>query len=171
MQRALIVLTLLLSGLIAGFFFAFSADVNLATAELAAADYVHVQQLINLKVRNSAFAIVYFGAAVVPAILLAVTWRQGRTGWYLTAAAGYVLYLAAFFITREINVPINNELATWNPQQAPASWVLMWTRWNEANLIRTIISMASFACYAMAFSTAGNSHASKRNRLVSLSAA
>lgn len=151
MQRLLSVLTLVLSGLIAGFFFAFSADVNLATAALAATDYVQVQQLINLKVRNPAFALVYFGAAAVPAILIAVTWRQWRTPEFLVVAAGYALYLGAFFVTREINVPINNELATWNPQQVPAAWTAMRDRWNDANLFRTIISILSFACYALAF--------------------
>lgn len=152
MQRLLSLLTLMLSGLIAGFFFAFSADVNLATAELGAEDYVRVQQLINLKVRNGAFALVYFGAALVPAALLAVSWRQWRTRSYLIAATGYLLYLAgAFIITREINVPINNAMAAWNPGDVPATWTAMRDRWNDANLFRTAIAILSFACYAIAF--------------------
>jgi uncharacterized membrane protein len=156
MQRFLALLTLILSGLIAGFFFAFSADVNLATVVLPASDYVRVQQLINLKVRNPAFALVYFGAVAVPALLLAVMWRHWRRRTFLILAAGFLLYLVAFFVTREINVPINNELATWNPQQAPATWTALRDRWNDANLFRTVVAMLSFVCYAFALSTCDN---------------
>jgi uncharacterized membrane protein len=153
MQRSLWLLTVLLSGLIAGFFFAFSADVNLATVDLPAEEYVRVQQLINLKVRNPAFALVYFGAAVVPPLLLAASWREWRTMPYRFVAVGYLLYVAgAFLVTREINVPINNELASWNPQQVPPSWVAMRDRWNSANLFRTVVAVLSFACYLYAFS-------------------
>jgi uncharacterized membrane protein len=160
MQRYLSLLTLILSGLAAGFFFAFSADVNLATAELSAPEYVRVQQLINLKVRNPAFALVYFGAAVAPAVLLAVMWKRRRWQPYLVIAAGFVLYLAAFFVTREINVPINNELAAWDPQQAPATWAVLRERWNDANLFRTIVATLSFACYAFALSMQDKAKAS-----------
>jgi uncharacterized membrane protein len=154
MQRSLWILTLLLSGLIAGFFFAFSADVNLATAYLSAEEYVRVQQLINLKVRNAVFALVYFGAAVAPGMLLAASWRDWRTMYFRIVAAGYLLYFAgAFLVTREINVPINNEMALWNPQQVPAVWSVMRDRWNDANLFRTMAAVLSFACYLYAFSS------------------
>lgn len=153
MQRILWMLTLLLSGLIAGFFFAFSADVNLATAALPAQDYVRVQQLINLKVRNGMFALVYFGAVIVPALLLAVSWRAWRSVRYRIAAFGYLLYVTgAFLVTREINVPINNEMASWNLQQVPTVWAAMRDRWNDANLFRTVVATLSFACYLYAFS-------------------
>jgi len=154
MRKILTLLSLIFSGLIAGFFLAFAVDINPATADLSARAYVEVQQLINLKVRNLAFALVYFGALAVPAVLLAVDWRDRRSPGYWMVACGFVLYLlGVFLVTREINVPINNTMALWNPDDVPSHWYVLRDRWNQANLWRTAVALASFACYAWAFSS------------------
>ncbi len=148
MQRHLLHLTVLLSGLIAGFFFAFSADVNLATAELGSTDYTRIQQLINLKVRNPVFAVVYFGAVLAPALMLVLSWRSRRTAAFRWSLFAFLLYfIGAFLVTREINIPINNAMALWDPLQAPADWAVLRDKWNMAHLFRTIVAIVSFACY------------------------
>lgn len=60
------VLATCLTGLTAGFFFAFSVDVAPAMRELDAAGYIATQQAINRAVRDLVFALVYFGAAITP---------------------------------------------------------------------------------------------------------
>ena len=72
-------LTLLLSGLIAGFFFAFAVDVNLALANVSASTYTEVQQLINRSVRNIVFALIYFPVAVIPGLTLLASYRESGT--------------------------------------------------------------------------------------------
>ena len=78
--RALIVLSQVLLGLMAGFFFAFAVDVAPAMARLDATGYITVQQHINAVVRNATFGGVYFGSAVLPWLvaLAAFSLRQRR---------------------------------------------------------------------------------------------
>ena len=139
-------LSLLLLGLMAGFFFAFAVDVVPAMAQLDAAGYVTAQQWINRVVRNASFGLTYFGSAAFPFFTaLAAAWagkRRTAVGWLLVAL---VYFCAVFWVTRSVNVPINNELATWNASTPPGHWQQARDAWNESNLIRTWAAVACFA--------------------------
>lgn len=52
---------------------------------------------------------------------------------------------AVFWITRSVNVPINNELAAWNPAAPPANWAEARDLWNHSNVVRTVAAALSFA--------------------------
>jgi uncharacterized membrane protein len=140
------VLATCLMGLMAGFFFAFSVDVAPAMRELDAQGYISTQQAINRVVRNIPFALVYFGAAVAPFLAALALYFAGRR---LDAAVwlGIALVYAAgvFLLTREVNVPINNALALWNPQSPPAEWQQARDDWNAANLLRCLVACVCFA--------------------------
>lgn len=138
----------LLLGLMAGFFFAFAIDVAPAMTHLPGPAYVEAQQWINRVVRNATFGSVYFGStllAFVPAVIAACTRRRAlAAAWMLVAL---VYFAAVFWLTRSINVPINEAVAAWNPAAPPADWTLWRDRWNEANVWR---AWASFGCFAAA---------------------
>lgn len=135
-----------LLGLMAGFFFAFAIDVAPAMAQLDATAYVTTQQWINRVVRNATFGGAYVGAAVLPfvAAALAVAGRRRGPAW-AWLAIGAVYAVAVFWLTRSINVPINDAVAGWNPAAPPAHWADLRDRWNDANLVRTIAAAAAFA--------------------------
>ena len=149
LQRAATILQILaicLLGLMAGFFFAFAIDVAPAMRELDAPGYVTTQQAINRAVRNLPFALVYFGSAVLPLLAAAALYAGGqrRAGhtWLLLWA---VYFGAVFLVTRQVNVPINDALALWNPAAAPAGWQIARDDWNAANLVRAVASALCFA--------------------------
>ncbi len=138
----------ILLGLMAGFFYAFAIDVAPAMTKLDATSYVRTQQWINSTVRNLPFAIAYFGSAILPFVPAALAARRSQRalaiGWALVALA----YLGAvFWVTRSINVPINEMLAQWNPLAPPPDWAAARDRWNEANLWRAV---ASAGCFGVA---------------------
>jgi uncharacterized membrane protein len=146
---ALQVLATCLMGLMAGFFFAFSVDVAPAMRELDAQGYITAQQAINRVVRNIPFALVYFGAAGVPfaaALALYFAGRRREAAVWLGIALVYAA--GVFLLTREINIPINNALALWNPQTPPADWQQARDAWNAANLVRGLVACACFAVAA-----------------------
>lgn len=134
-----------LLGLMAGFFFAFAIDVAPAMAHLDGPGYVAAQQWINLSVRNLYFALAYFGSTVLaflPALLAAGARRWGTA---LAWSALALLYAAAvFWVTRSVNVPINQAVALWNPSAPPAEWAALRDRWNTANGWRAAASAACF---------------------------
>jgi uncharacterized membrane protein len=100
-------------------------------------------------VRNVPFALVYFGAAVAPfvaALALYLVGRRRDSALWLGVALVYVA--GVFLLTREVNVPINNALALWNPQSPPAQWQQARDDWNAANLVRCLVACACFAVAA-----------------------
>ena len=141
-------LALLPLGLMAGFFFAFAIDVAPAMTQLDASGYIGTQQAINRAVRHPAFGAAFFGSAALPWIVAALAlWTGERVralGWALVGL-GYGAGVVG--ITAGINLPINEALAGWNPQQPPADWQAARDRWNEANNVR---AWASALCFAAA---------------------
>ena len=154
-------LAVALLGLMAGFFFAFSIDVAPAMTRLDAAAYITTQQWINQVVRNIPFALAYFGAAGIALVPAALALARGRRGLALAwLALGLVYFGAVFWVTRSINIPINNAVATWNPLAPPADWALLRDRWNEANLWRAV---ASAGCFFGAIVLATTTGAARRD--------
>lgn len=148
-------LALWLLGLMAGFFFAFAVDVAPAMARLDAATYITTQQHINHVVRNAVFGGAYFGSALLPWLAAGASLWAGRRRRALAWAAIALVYgVAVFWLTRSVNVPINNALATWLPQQPPADWQAVRDHWNSANAVRAWASAACFGAAAWLASTA-----------------
>ena len=136
----------LLLGLMAGFFFAFSVDVAPAMTHLDAAAYITTQQWINSVVRNALFGGVYFGAVIMPfvAALFAALGRQWRLA-LLWSMLALVYFGLVFWVTRSINIPINTALASWNPAAPPQEWAQLRDTWNQSNLLR---AWSAFVCFA-----------------------
>jgi uncharacterized membrane protein len=140
------VLATLLLGLMAGFFFAFAADVAPAMRQLDAQGYIATQQAINHAVRNALFGGVYFGSALLPWLAAAAWWAAGNRARALAWAGLALVYTAGVFVlTRQVNVPINDAVALWNPLAPPADWAAARDAWNGANLVRSAVAAACFA--------------------------
>ncbi len=125
------------SGLMAGFFFAFSVCVMKALGLQPPAQGIAAMQSINVVVINPVFMIAFFGTAVgcVAVAISAVRSWHGPGAAYLLA--GGLLYLAgSFLVTIVFNVPRNDALATVDPASADgaavwASYLTAWTAWNH----------------------------------------
>lgn len=156
LYRCAAALATVLLGLMAGFFFAFAVDVAPAMTHLDGPLYVTTQQWINQVVRNAAFGSVYFGAALMPFVvaLLAASGRRWRDAlaWGVVAI---VYGTAVFWLTRSVNVPINEAVALWNPATPPAHWAELRDAWNQANLWRALASAVCFAAAVLLLSWPG----------------
>jgi uncharacterized membrane protein len=144
-----------LSGLFAGFFLTYTMSVQLGLAQVDDLTYVRTFQAINATIRNATFAIVFFGC--VPSLAVALVSHRGserRTVRLLVA--GLVLCLATVAVTFLFNVPLNDELATYQDltveraARARADFEQVWNRWN---LVRTVLAVAGFAAVTLAATT------------------
>jgi uncharacterized membrane protein len=155
-DNLLFVLTLLSAlgcGLMAGFFFAFSACVMNALARLALAPGIVAMQSINVAVINPLFLTGFLGTGAV-CLLLAVSslfrWHKPGVGYLLF---GSLLYLVGtIVVTMVFNVPRNEALASVAPASAEgaslwASYVTTWTAWNH---VRTAAALAAAAFLTIA---------------------
>ncbi len=146
--RVLTLISALGSGLMAGFFFAFSVSVMKALGRLPAAQGIAAMQSINVVVINPVFLIAFFGTAVAcvaVAISALLNWGKPGAAYLL---AGCVLYLAgSFLVTIAFNVPRNDALAAVDPASDAgaalwASYLTAWTAWNH---VRTAAALAAAA--------------------------
>lgn len=136
------------TGLIAGVFFAFSSFVMGALGKLPAANGISAMQSINVVVLNPLFLGVFIGTALLCLALgLSAILRLSEPGSaYLLI--GSLLYLAGTFaVTIALNVPLNDELASVNPESASAVsvWMRYLTDWTTWNHVRTGASLVASA--------------------------
>ena len=151
--RVLTLIAALGSGLMAGFFFAFSVSVMKALGRLPPAQGIAAMQSINVVVINPVFLIAFFGTAaacVAVAISALSTWQEPGAAYLI---AGALLYLAgSFLVTIVFNVPRNDALAAVDPSSVAgaalwASYLTAWTAWNH---VRTAAALAAAAALSIA---------------------
>jgi uncharacterized membrane protein len=140
-------------GLVGGVFFAFSAFVMNALANLAPAQGIAAMQSINRSAIRPAFMIALFGTALscaAVAVRSVIAWGQPGAAW---ALAGAVLYLAgSIAVTVTVNVPRNDALAAVEPQAgaAAALWTKYVTSWTVWNHVRAFAALGAAALLTIA---------------------
>lgn len=137
------------AGTIGGVFFAFSAFVMKALAQLPASQGVAAMQHINVVVLNPLFLGFFFGTAVLGAGCAGIAflaWDAPRSPWLL--AAGLLYVAGTFLVTIAFNVPRNEQLARLDAEspQAAAYWPVYVREWSTWNHLRTVASLAALAC-------------------------
>jgi uncharacterized membrane protein len=135
-----------LTGLMAGLYFAF--DVAVMPGLRAADDHTFVtaMQSVNRAIENPLFFVAFTGPLVLPAVAAVRAHRRGRraaAGW-LGAAA--VLYAATVAVTTGVNVPLNNRLATAGPADAAAARHAFEGLWTATNALRTAGCLGALGC-------------------------
>jgi uncharacterized membrane protein len=155
-------LGVLWTGLMAGFFYAFSVLVMPGLRETDQLSALASMQEINRAVDGNAFfGIGFFGAAILlfaNAVLALVKGRDFPNMLVLTGAVTYLI--GVFGVTVAFNVPMNDDLDLLDPAD-PANRVKMrtyiddWSMWND---VRTVASLVAFAMFAVALAL------QKRNR-------
>ena len=132
-------------GLMAGFFWTYSFNVNLAMLQVDGPTYATVQSLFNQNVRHIWFFALFFGGGVVPVLALLANYKHRSSGSFKLLALAALVYIAGIiFFTREVNLPLNAITEAWNPQSLPANWATTRDQWNQANAVRVALSLAAF---------------------------
>ena len=148
----LTLLALLLCGLMAGVFFAFSSFVMRGLSRLPPTQGIAAMQSINLAALRPPFLAAFVGCAGACLVLAAVSlWS-----WHVPGApyrfAGSVLYLVGTFgVTAAFNVPRNEALAAVRADSADSAdqwgrYLASWTAWNH---MRTVAALAAAALLAV----------------------
>lgn len=141
------------SGIMAGFFFAFSTPVMGALGRLPPAHGIAAMQSINILVINPLFLSVFFGTAAA-CILLAVAalfmWQEPGA---LALVAGALFYfVGTLLVTMFFNVPLNDALAAVVPDSSAGAslWTRYLTTWTNWNHVRAIAALAAAALLTIA---------------------
>lgn len=153
MLATLPLLTCLGAAIVGGVFFAFSAFVMKALAQLPASQGIAAMQRINVVVLNPLFLAIFVGTTVLSAICVLAgfyPWGTARSVWLLLA--GLLYFVGCFIVTGVFNVPRNEKLARLDNESAEAAsyWPVYLREWLKWNHVRTLASLLSAACAGMA---------------------
>ncbi len=148
LEASLTGLSLLLFGLITGFFYAYSCSVMFGLDASDPRHAIAAMQGINREVRNLMFAPSFFGTPVAAALTAGLLYLRDKNVASLAFGSASLLYVsAAMFPTFLINVPMNDALAKAaipeNLADANALWQAYSSRWTWWNGFRTAASAAS----------------------------
>jgi uncharacterized membrane protein len=148
-MKMLLVITVLLSGLMAGLLYAYSCSVNLGLKMLSDSEYIRAMQAINKAIENPLFFSSFLGLLIVfPAVCYQLYGPQSHTFYLMLVAMG-IYVIGVFGITLLFNVPLNNQLANFSLQHADSAAVATMRQafekpWNTFHTVRTVAAIVSF---------------------------
>jgi uncharacterized membrane protein len=139
------------AGLLAGIYFAYRAGDYYALQKLSASNFVQFQQVLHMHFGR------FMPPLVLTALLAALAWlvlerSQWRSAefWLIAASVLGIVLIAA--MTRAVNVPLNNQLMTWDIAAPPSNLREIWAPWDRVNTIRTFLAAVVLILEALALS-------------------
>jgi uncharacterized membrane protein len=161
-RRLSLLAATLTCGLTAGLLFGYACSVMPALSGSGDGVFVEVMQRINVAILNGWFLVCFVGALVLGVLAVALQLAGQRGPALVGAGLGLALYLASLAVTAVVNVPLNDALAavpfgeaSGEPSVLAAARVAFEQRWVVANLARTVLATASFACFAWSLAAGG----------------
>jgi uncharacterized membrane protein len=143
-----LIVTTVLSALIAGLFYAWSCSVIPGLAKLDARTYVAAMQSFNRAILNPVFFLSFVGTLVMLPVGTFMHFHQPLSTRFWLLLAACVLYVVGVFgVTAAGNVPLNNMLASFDLSSASNEAInnvrmKFEAPWNSLHSIRTIACIA-----------------------------
>lgn len=93
------------------------------------------------------------------AILSSAAWlfrirSRAASAEFALLALGALAFISVAGITGAVNMPINDQLMTWDAASPPADVAAIWARWERAHTVRTVLAAVGFALELLAFGAA-----------------
>lgn len=150
---ALVLITALLCGLMAGSFFVFSVMVMPGLARLPSAKGIAAMQAINIAAVRPWFMTAFFVPALLSVALIIAAianWGEDEAIYVLLGSASYLV--GGIGLTAVFHVPRNNALADVDPDgpDASAPWAGYLSSWTAGNHVRAAASLAASALLTFA---------------------
>lgn len=144
MLPVFVMLSLLLTGAIFGFFYAWVSSTMWGLDAIDAGTAIAAMQGMNASVRNWVFFPAFFLTPVVLAVTALIARPVSRPAFGLFLAAALVYAVGGLALTMLVNVPMNETLAAAghpaSPEQAAEIWDAYSGRWQLWNQVRTVAS-------------------------------
>jgi uncharacterized membrane protein len=146
---------IILTGLSAGLFYAWSVSVIPGTEKLTSRIYLDTMQNINNAILNPAFFLIFFGSVVFLSISSIYQLHTKSITFWLMLAATIFYLLGTVGVTALGNVPLNDQLkilklTDLSTDKLEAFRTFYETKWNRLHLIRTIFAVFSFVLVVLA---------------------
>ncbi len=148
------VFAVVVTGLFAGLFFAFSVSVMPGLGRSGDRVMIEAMQGVNAAILNPYFAVVFVGAPVAVLACVVLYAVAGAVAAAVWSGAALVCLCAALVVTFAVNVPRNDALdragpagRIADPAAVRGAFEAVWVRWNH---LRTLVSLAALVCAVVA---------------------
>ncbi len=146
---------LILTGLSAGFFYAWQVSVIPGTLKVNDQVYLQAMQSINKEILNPAFFLIFLGSFILLSIGSVYEFHADKTAFWLILFSAISYLLGTLGVTIFGNVPLNDQLEALNLSGLTEVELLGFRshfegKWNRLHLIRTAFSILSFVLLAFA---------------------
>lgn len=153
--------SVLLSGLSAGLFYAWSVSVIPGTRKVIDPTYLETMQSINRGILNPAFFAIFFGSIIFLVLASIYAFNINQTAFWLFVAASATYLIGTVGVTGLGNVPLNNKLEALNLSEMSAEeWATFRkdyeTNWNRLHTIRTVFAVLAFLLSTVALFISSN---------------
>jgi len=127
------------TGLLAGIYLGHRAGAHYALQRISASSFVQFQQVVHIHFAKFMPPLVLTGLAstIIWLVLVRSLWATTEF-WLVAASLCGIIAIAA--MTRIVNIPLNNELMTWNVGSPPGNFREIWMPWDRVNTIRTVVA-------------------------------
>ena len=145
----------ILTGLSAGFFYAWSVSVIPGTKRIMDLTYLETMQSINRAILNPAFFLVFFGSIALLSISSIYEFHSHKWAFGFILASSIIYLIGTVGVTGLGNVPLNDQLDILKIAEMGSEKVAEFRRfyeskWNRLHLIRTVFAVLSFVLAVLA---------------------
>jgi uncharacterized membrane protein len=143
--------SLMLASLVTGVFWGTWFTLTRSIHDFSAAEFIHIGKTI---IANVAWpmSIIMPTTLLFMLISLLLIRRVNRYSVYLYFIS-LLLMVVTPIITVAVEVPIDNQIASWTESTVPSNWELLRQRWDIFHTLRTFTSIASLACWGWGIMT------------------
>ena len=136
------------SGLVAGVFLSTLATAP-ARGALNPSSFVQQQQIAH-RYFVWMMPILILTTLVALVVWLVLERKRASKATLMMVSLSALGIVFVFVLTRIVNVPVNDQLMTWSVTAPPANLRELWQPWEQANTVRTIVSIGAFALAVLA---------------------
>ena len=146
---------IVLTGLSAGLFYAWSVSVIPGTRKVPDLTYLETMQSINRAILNPAFFLVFFGSILFLSISSIYEFHSNKWVFGFMLASAITYLIGTVGVTGLGNVPLNDQLDIMNLVESSSEKITEFrkfyeTKWNRLHSIRTSFAVLSFMLAVMA---------------------
>jgi uncharacterized membrane protein len=149
-QNIFHVLSILLTGLLAGLFYGYDCSVIRGLGKLNDKEYLNAFQQINREILNPYFFASFMGSVLVLPVASWLLYKDGSmNAFYFLLSAALIYIILVFGVTMFANVPLNNmvdkaDLANASAETIQSLRQQFESSWNKWHHVRTYASIIAF---------------------------
>ncbi len=147
-----------LTGLSAGLFYAWSVSVIPGTQKIADTTYLETMQSINRAILNPAFFFIFFGSVLFLSLSSIYQFHSGKVTFWLLLISSITYLIGTVGVTALGNVPLNDQLDLLKLGEMSSDKLAEFRKfyesnWNQLHVVRTVCAVISFLLSVIAVFT------------------